>query len=70
MLNRRLTFCVTDIVCVCCVGCPSLAHVYQVPCRYLLRVNIESLILTVPLGGPYFEQYIIFYVCVYKFAIV
>ena len=43
---------------------------YRVPCRYLLRVDITSLILTVPLGGPYFEQYIIFCVCVCKFVIV
>ena len=34
------------------------------PCGYLLRANITSLIQTVPLRGPYFEQYIIFYVCV------
>ena len=31
---------------------------------YLLRVILTSLILTVPLGGPYFEQYRTFYVCV------
>ena len=35
MLNRRLAVCVTDIVCVCRVGCSSLAV------RFLLRVNLS-----------------------------